>query len=126
LAPIVEPQLFWPVAFMGIAYPIFLAINILFILFWILRKPSFALLSLIAILIGWKSFNKNFGFNTNKAIVERTDSSTVRIMSYNVQMFNHPTNTDVSNQREILQLIRKVSPDVLCIQEFYTRSRGEN
>src|SRR5690606_14085873 len=95
LAPIVEPQLFWPVAFMGIAYPIFLAINILFILFWILRKPSFALLSLIAIIIGWKSFHKNFGFNTNKAVIERTDSSTVRIMSYNVQMFNHPTNTDV-------------------------------
>jgi len=126
LAPIVEPQTFWPIAFMGIAYPIFLGINLLFVLFWIFRKPSFALLSLVAILIGWKSLNKNFGFNTNKAAIERSDSTTVRIMSYNVQMFNHPTNTDVSNQREILRLIGEISPDVLCIQEFYTRSRGEN
>ena len=126
LAPLVEPQTFWPIAFMGIAYPIFLLINILFILFWLFRKPSYALVSFIAILIGWKSFSKNFGFTSSKAVVELRDSATVRIMSYNVQMFNHPTNTDVSNQREILQLIRKVSPDVLCIQEFYTRSKGEN
>src|SRR5690606_17541613 len=122
LAPIIKPQTFWPIAFMGIAYPIFLGINLLFVLFWIFRKPSFALLSLVAILIGWKSLNKNFGFNTNKAAIERSDSTTVRIMSYNVQMFNHPTITVVSNQREIFRLIGEVSPDVLCIQEFYTRS----
>jgi len=125
LAPIVEPQIFWPIAFMGIAYPIFLAINILFVLFWLFRKPPMALISLIAIAIGWNSINKNFGFNKDNAISQHTDTAAIRVMSYNIQMFNNSDEKDVDNRKEILRVIKEVSPDVICIQEFYTRNRGE-
>jgi len=111
---------------MGIAYPIFFAINVLFAFFWLFRKPSLALLSVIAIAIGWKAINKSFGFNTNPVVEERTDTAAIRIMSYNIQMFNYPEEKGINNQREILKLIKTVSPDILCIQEFYTRSKGKN
>src|SRR5690606_33950122 len=95
LAPIVKPQSFWPIAFMGIAYPVFLAINILFVLFWLFRKPSIALLSFIAIVIGWSAINKNFGFNAEPVLAEKNDSSAIRVMSYNIQMFNNSNKTGV-------------------------------
>lgn len=126
LAPIVKPQTFWPIAFMGIAYPAFLITNVLFILFWLFRKPSFSLISIIAIGIGWKAVNKHFGFNTSPVVIERADTASIRVMSYNIQMFNYPEKEGVNNQREILKLIKSISPDILCVQEFYTRSRGQN
>jgi len=126
LAPIVKPQSFWPIAFMGIAYPVFLAINILFVLFWLFRKPSIALLSFIAIVIGWSAINKNFGFNAEPVLAEKNDSSAIRVMSYNIQMFNNSNKTGVDARKEILRVIKEVSPDVICIQEYYTRNRGKN
>src|SRR5690606_16768512 len=125
LAPLVKPQIFWPVAFLGIAYPILFAVNVLFIVFWLFRKFSHAFISLIAIGIGWTAIQKNFGFNSSVVIdSSERDTSTVRIMSYNVRMFHDDNGKDAKNQGEILELIKKVSPDVLCIQEFYSRPRG--
>lgn len=126
LAPLVKPQIFWPIAFLGIAYPILLVVNILFMIFWLFRKASFALISLIAIGIGWTAINKNFGFNEAVADTLERDTSTIRIMSYNVRMFHDDEGKDAENQGDILELIKKVSPDVLCIQEFYSRTKGKN
>src|SRR5690606_30968634 len=125
LAPVIKPQDFCPLAFMGIAYPIFLAINLVFIIFWLIRRSFLALLSILAILIGWNAVSKNFGFNTTPAAIEREDTTTIRVMSYNIQMFNYPEKEGKENQEEIVKIIKRVSPDVLCIQEFYTRSSGD-
>src|SRR5690554_2694030 len=126
LAPVIKPQVFWPVAFLGIAYPVLLAVNVLFIVLWLFRKASFALISIIAIGIGWTAINKNFGFN--KAVVNTVerDTSVIRVMSYNVRMFHDSEGKNAQNQRDILKIIKEVSPDVLCIQEFYSRTKGEN
>ena len=45
LAPFIDPNTFWPVAFFGLAYPVFLLLNIVFILYWLIRSPRFALIS---------------------------------------------------------------------------------
>jgi len=126
LAPLIKPQTFWPIAFLGIAYPVLLAVNILFVVLWLFRRASFALISLIAIGIGWTAINKNFGFNTAVVDTIERDTSVIRIMSYNVRMFHNDEGKDAQNQGEILDLIKGVSPDVLCIQEFYSRTRGKN
>lgn len=126
LAPFIKPQMFWPIAFLGIAYPILLVVNILFIVFWLFRKASFALISLIAIGIGWSAINKNFGFNEAVPDTLERDTGTIRVMSYNVRMFHDDEGKDAQNQGDILELIKEVSPDVLCIQEFYSRTKGRN
>jgi endonuclease/exonuclease/phosphatase family metal-dependent hydrolase len=126
LAPVIKPQVFWPVAFLGIAYPVLLAVNLLFILLWLFRKASFAIISLIAIGIGWSAINKNFGFNTAVVDTVVRDTSVIRVMSYNVRMFHDSEGKKAQNQVDILKLIKEVSPDVLCIQEFYSRTKGEN
>src|SRR5690554_337899 len=83
LAPLIKPQVFWPIAFMGIAYPVFLLFNILFVFIWLFRKPSLSLISLFTILIGWKAVDKHFGFAVGQSVAHERDSSVLRVMSYN-------------------------------------------
>jgi hypothetical protein len=63
LAPYVNPKSFWPIAFMGIAYPILLLVNIVFILYWLFRKPTAALISILSLLIGWNTLDKTVRFS---------------------------------------------------------------
>jgi len=126
LAPVIKPQVFWPIAFLGIAYPILFTVNVLFIVYWLFRKASFALISLMALGIGWTAINKNFGFNKVVVDAAERDTSVIRVMSYNVRMFHDDEGKNARNQEDVLDLIKEVSPDVLCIQEFYSRSKGKD
>lgn len=124
LAPIVKPQTFWPIAFLGIGYPVILTVNILFILFWLIKKPKLALLSLISIIVGWGALSKNIGVGRAASPHPDDDTSAIRIMSYNVQMFQGLKEDAAHRREETVAIIDSVSPDVLCVQEFYTRAKG--
>lgn len=126
LAPWINPKTFWPVAFFGIAYPVLLIINILFILFWLLRKPPVALLSLVIILLGWNALRKNLGFHINPETPAKTTTD-IRLMTYNVHMFrSFDESHTLDRKKAILNVFQEIAPDVLCLQEFYTRKKGEN
>lgn len=130
LAPVINPKTFWPIAFFGIAYfPLFL-INCFFILYWLIGRPGFALLSFIAIIAGWNTLHKHVGFSAKvpEHAVNNPDSSMIRIMSFNVHFFR-PFGQETNNmtiKNEILHLIDSISPDIVCMQEYFTRIKGEN
>ena len=126
LAGFINPSFFWPIAFIGIGYPILLVINFVFIVYWLYRKPKIALLSILAISIGWNTFGKTIGFSEK---IDHTvkDSSAIRIMSYNVHMFKGENLKKERNTKaEMLELFQEISPDIICLQEFYTRKKGVN
>ena len=127
LAPYIDPNTFWPVAFFGLAYPVFLLLNIVFILYWLLRSPRFALISALCILIGFKSLTGFIGFRESTAItVPKSSQNFIRIMTYNVHNFKqYGDDNDEFTKDQILDIIRKEQPDVLCIQEFFSRPKGE-
>jgi hypothetical protein len=56
LAPLIDPELTWVLSFFGLFYPIILLANILFVFYWIFKKPKYIWPSLIAILLGWSQF----------------------------------------------------------------------
>lgn len=119
---LVSPQSFWPISLFGIAYPVLLLGNLLFIFYWLLAKPKYALMSLVAILMGWPTLTSTFAFNGKSTILP--DSSSLRIMSYNVHMFKDPE-VDTLRYDEFINIFREVNPDILCIQEFYSRGKGK-
>lgn len=123
----VTPTTFWPMAFIGLAYPFLLLINILFIIFWGLKLHRFALLSIIIVVIGWKTHKKVISFDfTDSDVTEEKSPNSIRIMTYNAHFFQPFTGDyDAAFKREMLQVIYNQKPDILCIQEFYTRYKGE-
>jgi hypothetical protein len=51
VAPHIDPELTWALSFFGLFYPVILLINIIFIFYWVFKKPRYIWPSLIAILI---------------------------------------------------------------------------
>jgi len=128
LAPIINPKTFWPIAFLGIAYLPLLVVNGLFVGYWLVRRARFALLSLFAIGVGWGTLINHFGFNakvSSAAVVSR-DTGDIRLLTYNVHFFRTfgQRDTETTIREEAMRLIDSVSPDVICIQEYYTRQKG--
>ncbi len=127
LAAYINPGTFWPASFFGLAYPAILFINALFIIYWLLRFPRYALISAVAILGGWSVLINYIGFRESTAIMVPKSSETfIRIMTYNVHNFKQfGDKNDKFTKDQILDIIRKEQPDVICFQEFFSRKKGE-
>jgi len=66
-------------------------------------------------------------FNTDKVESEDkiSNNETLKVMSYNVRTFDQFKWSENKNSRDnIFQLIRNQSPDIVCLQEFYTRNKA--
>lgn len=130
LAPYIDPRTFWPIAFFGIGYSTILTINGIFVIYWLIRKPVLALLSVVVFIIGWGPFRKHIGFSSaiGEHVVINADSAHIRVMSFNVHFFSpaEETNNSFILKQEMLQLIDSISPDIVCLQEFLTREKGEH
>lgn len=84
------------------------------------------LLSVIAVLLGFQHLSSTIGFNSSKKSIVPPDSSNIRLMTYNVHHFKLlGTEVDTSARNNIFNLIEKEQPDIIAIQEFYTRKKGK-
>lgn len=122
----ISPGRFWPAAFWGIIYPYLFILNILFIIFWLIFKVRYIFVSLIVILIWWRS--PALFITYNKSV--DTDSSYFKVMSYNVRLFGLFEVKKGKSQKSffrdgIINLIQKEQPDILTIQEYYMNNSGK-
>ena len=125
-APIINPaKLFLP-AFFGLAYPYLLLLNIIFVVYWIIRMRKEVLISLVVILLGWYHLT-NFipvRFQKAKKTEETTRGPELKVLSYNVRTFDKYNWTQNSQSTQgIFETIRGSDPAVVCIQEFYTTDK---
>ena len=121
LSQYVSPARFWLLAFAGLAYPVLLILNLFFVLFWLVFLKKYFVLSLITILIGYNQIRTyiNFSGSDRKLISENS----IKVMSYNVRLFdlyNWRNESSKLTQLAIFNLIQAESPDVLCIQDYYS------
>jgi len=112
-------------ALFGLAYPYIAAANIVMVLMWIvLFRWYYALISAFALAIGF-GYIHNFIRFTNHGNEEHHD---LKLMSYNIRLFNFYEETEKDTHRKMLQLIRKENPGILCLQEYFVKgdpSAGE-
>jgi endonuclease/exonuclease/phosphatase family metal-dependent hydrolase len=120
LAPYVSPESFWLIAFFGLAYPVLVIINILFVGYWTIQLQKNAFYSLIIILGGWFHL-KNYA--QIKAIPEPDDTKKgFKVMSYNVKLFDlYNWSHNLETRGKMFDLIKSERPDIMCLQEFFTR-----
>lgn len=130
LAPVINPIGFWPIAFFGIAYLPLLVINLLFVGYWLIRNVRYSLLSLAVILVGWNVLTRHIGFNAAvpRTVVAAPDSAAIRLLTYNVHLFRAFEQEDnaLTTKDDIVEVISELSPDIVCVQEYYTRRKGRH
>lgn len=95
--------------------------NVIFVISWLFsRKKWRALLSLITIILCWNVARPLVAFNYFGKNKITSDAGGLKIMTWNVHMFDLGEWTkDKTSRAKILKLIKDESPDILCLQEFY-------
>ena len=124
LVPYLNPQSWWFISFLGLAFPFLLLIVILFGIGWlIVLKPRFALISGIALVLSIKSISVLFAFHKNKKFNYTKDPKAIRIATWNVARFielRRSNNKGSETRLKMFELIKEQNADVLCLQEFHT------
>jgi endonuclease/exonuclease/phosphatase family metal-dependent hydrolase len=123
IAPHVSPEEFWLPAFWGLAYPYLLLANVIFTVYWMLRRRWSFLIPLIAILIGYGHL-QDF-IQIKRSNTEANESASIKIMTYNVRSFDkYEWSKDKKTPDKMLELLKQNQADVYCFQEFHNTRKG--
>ena len=99
------------IANLGLTFPIFLALNIAFLVFWLAVKKMMALIPVAGLLLGFSPIRVYAPLN----IAREAPEGSIKVMSYNI--YNLSTWRDPSEPCEILDYIDRERPDILCLEE---------
>ncbi len=120
LSPFVNPEKFWLISLVGIAYPGLLLLNILMVAGWLMLKKKYFLFSLACIIMGWDHLNGFIGLHFGPP---PEAAQPIRVMTYNTHKFPFMDagyrKTDPLKAKEQFQFMQsKGMPDILCLQEI--------
>src|SRR6187200_3336361 len=77
LVSFLNPQKWWWITFLGLGFPILLLLVILFMFSWLVAKPKYALISVLALLIAFKNINVFFAFNSPNSFTYKKGPDTL-------------------------------------------------
>ncbi|MES1220785.1 MAG: endonuclease/exonuclease/phosphatase family protein, partial [Bacteroidota bacterium] len=123
LVPYLNPTTWWFISILGLGLPFLLAALIVFLIFWLFVKRKFIFISLVAMLIGWKSISLLFAFHQQTRFDYKKRQDELRIVTWNVARFIElkQNNNEGSLKRlKMMELIKQQNADVLCLQEIHT------
>ncbi|NQV01998.1 MAG: hypothetical protein HQ542_05095 [Bacteroidia bacterium] len=113
-AQYIDPRDSWIFALFGLLYPWILTANICFVLLWLFLRRKYALISLIAILIGWKQLNAMITFPSDSPIL--LPGRKISIITWNVHGFAGQMNVRGIVRPEVTEYLSGENPDLLCLQ----------
>jgi len=124
LASSVSPENFYLIAFFGLSYPVLLIINIGFVIYWFLQFKKRWIYSLIIICAGWSTLHRFVQINYS-AMPDDT-KKIIKVMSYNVKNFDlYNWSHNLETRAKIFDLLENEAPDIMCLQEFFSRDSSE-
>lgn len=122
-SPLVNPSRVWPMAFMGLLQPAFMLANVLFLLYWIVRRKQQVYYTLIALLISMIHISKQFRIPLGSP--DPAPAQAFSLMSWNVKLFDlYNWSGNKETRAKMFELIKAQDPGVLCLQEFYSEDTG--
>jgi endonuclease/exonuclease/phosphatase family metal-dependent hydrolase len=122
LIPFLNPKDWWFISLLGLGFAGLFFTLVLFILFWLIFKPRFALVSILPLLIGWQNVVVLLAFNTPGQFNYQKAPGAIRVASWNVARFTEwkrNNNKGSQTRLKMLDLLAEQNADVLCLQEFF-------
>ncbi len=129
MTPYLNPRTWWFVAILGLGFPFLLVLNLLFVIFWLIFRSRWAILSFLALLLSYTNIRAFYSFHRSKPFVLAKDSSTLRVLTWNVSWFDHQRRNgkaQKSQRREMLEFVVQQKPDIICFQEFLETNKEKN
>lgn len=119
LVPFISPNSFPLISLLSLTVPVLIIINLLFIVYWIIKLKKQFFLSTLILIIGFQTINSFYQLSETKILLTHD----LKVMSYNVRLFNIYEWKDSEKEdvvKQVVQFIDTKSPDILCFQEFLT------
>ncbi|WP_345276966.1 endonuclease/exonuclease/phosphatase family protein [Litoribaculum gwangyangense] len=119
ILPLLPPKKFPVLSVLNLGVSLLVLINVIFLLYWLIRRKKQLFLSLFVLLVGYVLFGSIYKFSKSTKI---ESPNNFKVMNYNVRLFNlfeWISEKDVDTK--IVDFIKKEAPDILCIQDFHPR-----
>lgn len=101
-------------ACVGLAFPIFLLSNVLFMLFWLLFRRRYALLSLVAMVACAGVIRDYIPIN---APTSEVPADAIKLLSYNVMAYDHDKVHTADEPNAVISYLANSGADIICVQE---------
>jgi endonuclease/exonuclease/phosphatase family metal-dependent hydrolase len=120
--PYLSPQLWWPSGFAGLLFPVLLCLNLLFIPIWIIYKKWYYWLPAGAVILSFKAILVSFSLHLPQEMsYGRQPEPRFTVMTFNTSSMGvKGYKLDKELHASIMHTLSEASPDLLCLQEFYT------
>jgi len=120
-ASYISPESIYALAFLGLVFPYLLFINVLFVIYWLLKRPRYLFISVIGIIICWGYVKNLVQFNNSE--YEQNENN-LKVVTYNVQNFIKDNITTTKHLKSleirdsIIEFLDDCDADIICVQEF--------
>lgn len=119
LLPFIPPRTFALLSVLSLAVPMFIIINGIFLLYWMIRVKKQLFLPLLVLLLGFNHVTSLFVFSGSND--EENSGTHFSVISYNVKQFNqYEWSEQLDIPERISQYLKEESPDLVGLQEYYT------
>ncbi len=123
IAARISPEVLLMPAFLSLGLPLYIVANIFFILFWMLFKQWFFLISLLTLLVGIDAVKVSIPLNYRaQKITNVNDVDGFSLITYNTQGLHMMQAHTTKNPNPVVHYLLESFPDILCIQEFAASS----
>jgi len=125
LASHISPEKFAFPALTTLIFPLTIALNVFFIVFWLFAKKWHFLLSLVLLLICSDKVSNTLPLHFG-ASETSSGKNSFTLMSYNTMLFAHLQKHTAASPNKIIQHILESDPDIVCLQEFAVSSKKKS
>lgn len=115
--PFFPPKSFTLLSVLSLGVPFLILINVIFLLYWLIKLKKQLLISLTVLIIGYFSFGSLYKFTSSES---KENNEELAVMNFNVRLFNlYDWIPEKGIENSIVNFIKEKAPDVLSIQEYH-------
>ena len=115
--PYVTPQRFAILSVLSLAVPLLILLNLLFVIYWLLKLKKQIFLSLFVLAIGYKYVTALYKYSDSKNL---EDENNISVMNFNVRLFNvYNWIKEKGIETKIVDFIKSENPDIVSFQEYH-------
>lgn len=121
LSRFISPEQTWVLAFLGLIFPFLAAINVAFLIYWLIlfKKPVW--ISLIALILVIPGLNSTLKFIKDEK--QGGSGEKFSVMTYNVRLFDvFNWSGEANTGTQLLDFAGGEKVDIVCFQEFMTNN----
>lgn len=116
VSPYFNPTEFWPIAFLGLAFPFMFLANLLVFITWFILKKKFWIIQGLALALGLLKTPAFIQFNA-KVLPEPKPNRTLNVLSFNTHYMG-AYDYSGGDSGFFFNMLDTLKPDIICLQEF--------